>query len=86
MDKVAKEVRLKLNGQLQTVKIQDEFDILVNKMGLKSNVTLKISAIKAPMPGLVLSIMVEEGQTVVIGEPMLILEAMKMENAAHPYR
>ena len=32
------------------------------------------------MPGLVLQILVEAGQTVQKGEPLLILEAMKMEN------
>ncbi len=75
-----KTVSLKLNGKAKTVKLQDEFDLLVKKMGLSANVTHKVSAIKAPMPGLVLSILVEPGQAVVQGEPMVILEAMKMEN------
>ncbi len=80
VDTATKEVKLKLNGKLQAVKISDEYDLLVKKMGLSANVIHKISAIKAPMPGLVLSILVEPGQEVVHGEPMLILEAMKMEN------
>lgn len=75
-----KEVKMKLNGKLQAVKISDEYDLLVKKMGLSANIIHKISAIKAPMPGLVLSILVEPGQEVVHNEPMLILEAMKMEN------
>ena len=33
------------------------------------------------MPGLILSVNVEEGQNVLEGETLLILEAMKMENA-----
>jgi len=37
--------------------------------------------IKAPMPGLVIKIMVEEGQKVNKGEKVVIVEAMKMENA-----
>ena len=80
VDKQAKEVRLKLNGKPQTVRIQDGYDQLVKKMGLSANIVHKVSAIKAPMPGLVLSILVEPGQELVQGEPMLILEAMKMEN------
>ncbi|HBW37202.1 biotin/lipoyl-containing protein [Desulfosporosinus sp. BICA1-9] len=36
--------------------------------------------IKAPMPGTILSIKVNEGQTVKKGEVLFILEAMKMEN------
>ncbi len=35
----------------------------------------------APMPGLILDIVVSAGQQVTENEPLLILEAMKMENA-----
>lgn len=37
-------------------------------------------AIKAPIPGLVVKIMVVPGQEIAEGETLLILEAMKMEN------
>ena len=40
----------------------------------------KINEVKAPMPGLVLSIKVSENQEVKKGDAILILEAMKMEN------
>ena len=36
--------------------------------------------LKAPMPGLVVSVLVEEGQEVKKGQVMLILESMKMQN------
>jgi biotin carboxyl carrier protein len=36
--------------------------------------------LKAPMPGLVTRIMVAEGDTVESGTPLLVMEAMKMEN------
>lgn len=36
--------------------------------------------ILAPMPGIVLRYLVKEGDTVSIGDPVLVLEAMKMEN------
>ena len=34
----------------------------------------------SPMPGLLMSIDVEEGQEVTLGEPLATVEAMKMEN------
>lgn len=37
-------------------------------------------AVKAPMPGTILSIKVKEGDRVSAGDTLLILEAMKMEN------
>ncbi len=37
-------------------------------------------AIEAPMPGKIIEILVEEGSEVKVGEPIIILEAMKMQN------
>ena len=39
------------------------------------------SAIRAPMPGIVIKYNVQEGQAVKLGDTVVILEAMKMENA-----
>jgi biotin carboxyl carrier protein len=36
--------------------------------------------IRAPMPGKIIDVLVREGATVVRGEPLVILEAMKMQN------
>lgn len=38
------------------------------------------------MPGIILSILVDEGQIVSAGDPLLVLEAMKMENEIHAPR
>jgi len=43
-------------------------------------------AIKAPLPGVVLSISVKVGDTVKASDTVLMLEAMKMENAIHAGR
>lgn len=75
-----KKLRLKINGSNYEVELSDQYDQLVKKMGLSANITHKVNSINAPMPGLVLDIMVEEGQDIAKGEPLLILEAMKMEN------
>lgn len=40
----------------------------------------------APMPGIILSVLVDEGQLVAAGDPLLVLEAMKMENEIHAPR
>lgn len=36
--------------------------------------------VKAPMPGKIIDVLVREGSTVLRGEPVVILEAMKMQN------
>jgi biotin carboxyl carrier protein len=36
--------------------------------------------VTSPMPGRVLKILVQEGDTVTIGTPLIVIEAMKMEN------
>ncbi len=79
-DEDSKTALLKINGSEYRVKIADHYDLLVKKMGLSVGQAHKVSEIKAPMPGLVLSLMVEPGQEVEAGTPLLILEAMKMEN------
>ncbi|NDC42459.1 MAG: biotin/lipoyl-binding protein, partial [Chitinophagia bacterium] len=40
----------------------------------------KAEPIKAPMPGMVLRILVEPGQKINKGDGLIVLEAMKMEN------
>lgn len=43
-------------------------------------------AVKAPLPGVVLSVAVKVGDTVKASDTVLVLEAMKMENAIHAGR
>ena len=69
-----------VSGLRYLVKVQDERS---RRMALADR-TLRAPegelAIKAPIPGLVVKVLVAPGQTVAEGETMLILEAMKMEN------
>ena len=44
------------------------------------------SLVVAPMPGIILSLLVQEGDVVSAGDAVLVLEAMKMENEIHAPR
>ena len=81
VDKIAKTVTLLYNNQKYIAKITEPMDELLKSMGLENAMVAKISEVKAPMPGLVLDVLVTVGQTVEMGEKILTLEAMKMENA-----
>ncbi len=80
VDREAKQLKVKINGNTYDLAIKEPIDQLLQKMGLNISTVKKADAIKAPMPGLVLKILVTEGQAIKKGEPVLILEAMKMEN------
>ena len=80
VDFLQKQFSVTVNGNTYRIKIADEYETLVNKLGLASANKKKANDLKAPMPGLVRDVKVTVGDTVVKGEPLLILEAMKMEN------
>lgn len=76
----SKSYTIEVNGNAYTVQIQNSLDQLISEMGFSVGNSKKVDAIKAPMPGLILEIMVSEGQEVTEGDNLVILEAMKMEN------
>lgn len=80
IDKATRSLTLEVNGSKYHLKIEDEYDQLVKKMGLSSGASQKMKSIKAPMPGLILDILIKPGQEIQKGDQLLILEAMKMEN------
>ena len=80
-DTVTKKTTLKINGQRLTTSAKNRFDLLLESMGMSQAASNKINEIKAPMPGLIQSIAVQEGDTVQKGDTLLVLVAMKMENA-----
>ena len=69
-----------LNGIHYPVRIKDRTDLLLEEMGMDMGASDAAADLKAPMPGLVLDVLVATGDTVSKGAPLLVLEAMKMEN------
>ncbi len=70
-----------VNGKYCEIKITDKMDALLKNLGLENALAKKINELKAPMPGLVLEVLAKVGDVVKKGTPLLVLEAMKMENS-----
>lgn len=73
-------LHLRINGRMHHLAVSDATDLLVKHLGFAVAPTSQSKNILAPMPGLVLEVMVNAGDRVSAGTPLLILEAMKMEN------
>ncbi len=71
---------ISVDGSEHRATIQTPLDELIEKMGFATNGGKNIDSIAAPMPGLILDILVKEGQEVSEEDQLVILEAMKMEN------
>lgn len=72
--------RVTLGGNTFTVDITDERHLRMESSRADVSAGDGDLPINAPIPGLVVKILVTEGQTVALNDPLIILEAMKMEN------
>jgi pyruvate carboxylase subunit B len=72
-------LRVTIGGRRTEVQVKDERDLLVEEFGLGDDAAAG-GEVRAPMPGLVLDVLVEEGDEVAAEQGLLVLEAMKMEN------
>lgn len=75
-----KKITLKVNNAKYELAVKDKFDVLLHNLGMDDLLSAKVSAIEAPMPGLVLETKVKPGDEVKEGDVLVVLEAMKMEN------
>ena len=76
-----KSYTVKINQNTYVIAISDALNQLIDTMGFAASTIKQVSAIKAPMPGLILDIQVTVGQEVKEDDAIIILEAMKMENS-----
>jgi acetyl/propionyl-CoA carboxylase alpha subunit len=69
-----------LDGKKFECILEDERTQRLKRLGVLKVDTKKEKELKSPMPGLVTGIEVKEGDLVVAGQGVIIVEAMKMEN------
>lgn len=75
-----KKLTLKLNHRVFEIQKKFELDALIAKLGLDKVKVKQLKELESPMPGRILSVQVKAGDHVKVGDPILSLEAMKMEN------
>jgi len=60
--------------------VHTQFQDYANDLQKGKSISTKKLDVKSPMPGLLIKLKINIGDYVKVGEPLLILEAMKMEN------
>jgi len=73
-------LKLKINHRVFEIRKKGELDELISAMGLDVPKVRKLKELQAPMPGRIVNIAIVVGQELSVGDEILSLEAMKMEN------
>jgi len=81
-----KKYSVEVNNNTYHVNINNALDQQIEALGFEIGASKQVNDIKAPMPGLILEINVNEEQEVKENDALLILEAMKMENVINSPR
>jgi len=74
------EIQILLRGRLYTARVEDERASRLSRSAGVLHTGSGEVTLKSPMPGLIVSVVVNEGQTVKKGQTVIVLESMKMEN------
>ena len=69
-----------IDGRFLETTVRTALQEKANEVLKQREALSKHDSIKSPMPGLILKIKKKEGESVELGEPLIVLEAMKMEN------
>lgn len=69
---------VEVEGERYRIRVEEESRYIIRTRGGKAGAGGQV--LKAPMPGKVVLVEVEVGQTVAAGDGLIVLEAMKMEN------
>ncbi|MEE9206793.1 MAG: biotin/lipoyl-containing protein [Gemmatimonadota bacterium] len=67
-------------GRIHTVRVRDERFRHIEQLAGSGPAVVRENILRAPMPGLIVRVQVENGQAVLEGTPIVVMEAMKMEN------
>ena len=73
-------LKLKINHSVFTIRKKGELDDLIKRLGLDVQKVRALKELEAPMPGRIVNVAVKIGQQINVGDDILSLEAMKMEN------
>lgn len=79
-DYEGKTFTIRVNDNYYELSAKDRFDLLLEELGMEDLAASKANDLKAPMPGMVLDILVSAGDKISKGDKLIVLEAMKMEN------
>jgi len=80
LSKEDKMATIQVNGNRYDIELKDQYDTLLENLGMASMNVKKNNDYKAQMPGLIIDVRVAVGDELKKGDSMLVLEAMKMEN------
>lgn len=73
-------LKVKINHREFLIQKERALDSLISELGLDKEKVRKLHQLKSPMPGRVIAITVNIGDEINVGDELLTLEAMKMEN------
>jgi len=73
-------ISFSIDGKFVKTVVKDEQELLLERLGFSTDELASVGLLEAPMPGKILELLVAEGDEVEEGQPVVILEAMKMEN------
>ena len=71
---------LEVGGRAFAVEVLDERAAAVRRLSGAATGPRAVPSLRAPMPGLVVQLLVAEGDAVAAGDRVAVIEAMKMEN------